>query len=466
MTEVVRGEISKRAFAIRGVIEGFYGPPWSHKERLGFLEFMADHRMNMFVFSPKDEPLLRHDWAEKPDGVWVERIQELRTRASDLGIRFAIALSPGLSIRYSDQDDRSRLIGKLRFFADMGVRDFGLFLDDIPSQLQWPRDQQTFTSLAEAHQSLVIAAHEFLSEIEGSSLMVCPETYWGSGTEPYLAELSRGLPLEIDIMWTGKSICSATLEATDAVVFAETTGRPPLYWDNYSVNDVAMSHELHLGPYERRDPELYNTSRGIIVNAMEMAEASKIAIATVADFLADPFGYDTEDSWVRSIATVTKNAKDAAAFEVFAGNSRSSCLSLSDAEEIDRALAALEFSNISGVLEPGILAMSSLAKKLEDSAEHLLSGDFGNKELISQCRPWLDTFRIGAEILRHLATLAHERQLDSVRASKLEPDFTRLRSTGKRVFGDSLEMFLGHLIRESQVTTTPTTTTTTNNEEQ
>jgi len=455
MTEITAGEISKRAFAIRGVIEGFYGPPWSHIERLDFLEFMADHRMNMFVFSPKDEPLLRHDWAETPDDAWVESIQELRTRAADLGIRFVIAISPGLSIRYSDQDDRSRLISKLRFFADMGVRDFGLFLDDIPSQLQWSRDQQTFTSLAEAHRSLVIGVHECLSEIEGSSLMVCPETYWGSGTEPYLAELSRGLPVEIDIMWTGKSICSATLEAADAITFAETAGRPPLYWDNYPVNDVAMSHELHLGPYERRDPELCNTSRGIIVNAMEMAEASKIAIATVGDFLADPFAYDTEQSWVRGIAAVTKNAQDAAAFEVFAGNSRSSCLSLSDAEEINQALAALEFSNISGVLEPGILAMSDLATKFENSAAHLLSENFVNKKLVSQCRPWLDTFRIGAEILRHLATLAQERQLDSVRASELEPDFTRLRSTGKRVFGDSLEMFLEHLIQESPANTTP-----------
>jgi hyaluronoglucosaminidase len=456
MTQAAKGTTPERTFAVRGVIEGFYGPPWSHEERLDFLKFMADHGMNMFVFSPKDEPLLRYDWAETPDEAWMKSIQELRTRAANLGIRFAIAISPGLSIRYSDQEDRSRLISKLRFFADMGVRDFGLFLDDIPAQLQWPRDQQTFTSLAEAHRSLVIAVHESLSEIAGSSLMICPETYWGSGTEAYLAELSRGLPLEIDIMWTGKSICSATLEVADAITFAETTGRPPLYWDNYPVNDVAMSHELHLGPYERRDPELYNTSRGIIVNAMEMAEASKIAIATAGDFLADPFGYETEQSWVRGIADVTKSAKDAAAFEVFAGNSRSSCLSLSDAEELNQALAALEFSNISGVLEPGILAMSDLARKFEDSAAHLLSESFGNKELISQCRPWLDTFRIGAEILRHLATLAQERQLDSARASEFEPAFTRLRSTGKRVFGDSLEMFLEHLIRESPINDTPT----------
>ncbi|SCX03314.1 protein O-GlcNAcase [Candidatus Aquiluna sp. UB-MaderosW2red] len=449
MRSVQKNYLSEEAFAIRGVIEGFYGPPWSHKERLDFLNFMAQHNMNMFIFSPKDEPLLRYEWAKLPSESWTKRVQELRTRSEELGIRFAVAVSPGLSIRYSNEDDRAKLMGKLHFLANMGVRDFGLFLDDIPSALQWPEDQKTYSSLAQAHRSLVLAVHESLSAIEEFSLMVCPETYWGSGKEQYLAELSQGLPSEINIMWTGKSICSATLEAADALTFAETTGRPPLYWDNYPVNDVAMSHELHLGPYERREPALHNTSRGILVNAMQMAEASKIAIATAGDFLADPYGYESEESWVRAIDKITSNPKDAEAFRAFASNSRSSCLSLSDAREVDQALAALEFSNVSGVIEPGIEAITALANKFEDSSAHLLSENFGNQALIDQCRPWLDAFRIGAEMLRHLAKLAQARQLDSVQASELEPNITRLRATGKRVFGDSLDMFVEHLMSES-----------------
>jgi len=456
MHSIQKNNLSEEAFAIRGVIEGFYGTPWSHKERLDFLSFMAQHNMNMFLFSPKDEPLLRYEWAKLPCESWTERLQELRTHSEQLGIRFAVAVSPGLSIRYSNKDDRARLMEKFHFLANMGVRDFGLFLDDIPAALQWPEDQKAYSSLAQAHRSLVLAVHESLSAIEDFSLMVCPETYWGSGKEQYLADLSENLPADINIMWTGKSICSATLEAADALTFAETAGRPPLYWDNYPVNDVAMSHELHLGPYERREPALHYTSRGILVNAMQMAEASKIAIATAGDFLADPHGYVSEESWVRAIGKITSNPKDAAAFQVFASNSRSSCLSLSDAQEIDQALAALEFSNVSGVIEPGIEAMTALANKFEDSSAHLFSENFGNRALINQCRPWLDAFRIGAEILRHLARLAQARQLDSVQASELEPNITRLRATGKRVFGDSLDMFVEHLISESLASTNPT----------
>jgi len=115
MSAQAHAVVAQRSFDIRGVIEGFYGPPWSHAERLDFLEFMAQHKFNMFVFSPKDEPILRHLWASEPDQEWVERVQELRAKAESLGIRFAVALSPGLSIRYSSEGHRKLLRNKLTF---------------------------------------------------------------------------------------------------------------------------------------------------------------------------------------------------------------------------------------------------------------------------------------------------------------------------------------------------------------
>lgn len=32
-------------FAITGVIEGFYGPPWTHEERLDMLDFFGELRV-------------------------------------------------------------------------------------------------------------------------------------------------------------------------------------------------------------------------------------------------------------------------------------------------------------------------------------------------------------------------------------------------------------------------------------
>lgn len=49
-------------FAVRGVIEGFYGRPWTHEQRLGLIEFIGARGMNTFVYAPKDDPLVRREW--------------------------------------------------------------------------------------------------------------------------------------------------------------------------------------------------------------------------------------------------------------------------------------------------------------------------------------------------------------------------------------------------------------------
>ena len=48
----------------RGVVEGFYGPPWGHADRLSIIEFMGRHGMNLYVYAPKDDPYHRAQWRE------------------------------------------------------------------------------------------------------------------------------------------------------------------------------------------------------------------------------------------------------------------------------------------------------------------------------------------------------------------------------------------------------------------
>jgi hyaluronoglucosaminidase len=38
---------------IRGSIEGFYGPPWTHKDRLSQLEFYGENKQNTYIYAPK-----------------------------------------------------------------------------------------------------------------------------------------------------------------------------------------------------------------------------------------------------------------------------------------------------------------------------------------------------------------------------------------------------------------------------
>src|SRR6476469_1355570 len=143
--------MSGSPFAVRGVIEGYYGPPWTHQQRLDLIGFLGDRGMNTFVYGPKDDPLVRRDWRIAYDGDALQRLGELVHRCRRHGMRFMYCISPGLDIRYSDDAELELLTGKLRSIAALGVDDFGLLLDDIPRELQHPEDRAAFEDLATAH---------------------------------------------------------------------------------------------------------------------------------------------------------------------------------------------------------------------------------------------------------------------------------------------------------------------------
>ncbi len=429
-------------FEIRGVIEGFYGHPWSHQQRLEIIDFLGARGMNEFMYSPKDDPLLREQWRDPYDGAELERLTELVQRCQANGMEMTWCISPGLSIRYSDAADLEALKAKIVSVLTPGLTRIGLFLDDIPRELQYPQDRAAFPDLEAAHIAL---CNEVLGALPADvSLVVCPTEYRGRGTEPSLARLGSSLDPRIDLLWTGRAICSATLDLEDAITFERTARRRPVYWDNYPVNDVAMGYELHIGPYRGRDPQLWQASRGIVANGMELFEASKIPFATIADYVRDPVGYEPESSWRRAMLDVVGEA-DFEAFALFADNVRTSCLSADDAPILDgemgRALFELEY----GDADAGSARLRALADRLLAAADHLLRGPMVNQVLVSEIRPWLAAFETGAQAVSRIADLAAAGRLDEDGPAELAPFLIRLRRARVRVFGDAMEMTLSVL---------------------
>ena len=49
--------------------------------------------------------------------------------------------------------------------------------------------------------------------------------YWGRGDEAYIARLGAAIPGDVDLFWTGRAICSPTLDLDDARRFEATIGR-------------------------------------------------------------------------------------------------------------------------------------------------------------------------------------------------------------------------------------------------
>jgi hyaluronoglucosaminidase len=286
--------VSEGVFRVRGVVEGFYGPPWSHDARLELIDFIAARDMNAYAYAPKDEAKHRARWREPYDVDEVQRFAALATRASDAHVRFGFAVSPGTDIAYASRDDRTALLDKLRALADVGVVWFLLLLDDIPMR----------SGLGAEHAALATALLDTLTLQRPSVAMtLCPTEYVGTQSSAYLSDLAAGLPAEVDVMWTGPTVCSPTITAADARARAAALGgRLPLIWDNYPVNDAGMTRALHLGPYQGRDPQLADAVTGVLCNPMIQPRASKVSVATAAAFLAAPHTYQRDDAWRAAIA--------------------------------------------------------------------------------------------------------------------------------------------------------------------
>jgi hyaluronoglucosaminidase len=279
------------------VIEGFYGPPWAHDARLEVVDFLAARGMNAYVYAPKSDPRHRDRWREPYPAHELAQLADLATRCHDAGTCFGFAVSPGLDIDYGDPADRAALLDKLGAMVDAGVTWLVLAVDDIPNRPGLAAEQAELTAW-------LVGA---LGDRTGSSIRcsLVPTEYVGTRPSPYLSTLAAELPSDVDVFWTGPTVCSPTITGRDARAWRDAIGgRPLLLWDNYPVNDAVMERELHLGAYRGRDASLSDVVDGVLCNPMLQPRASLVALATAAEYLGDPGGYEPDAAWERAIAAL------------------------------------------------------------------------------------------------------------------------------------------------------------------
>lgn len=290
------GAASNRAdptgFERAGVIEGFYGPPWSHQDRIDVLRFMGRVGLNAYIYAPKDDPYHRERWREPYPAVALAQVRELVDTARASGVEFWYAISPGGSMVYADSAEYRALIRKIDAMAALGITRFGLFLDDVLYELLHDADRRAYANSAQAHADL---ANRLLADLRARSaeLVLTPTTYteaWGS--REYLEELGRLVDPAVPFFWTGPDVASPTIARAHAERWLAMTGDRPLWlWDNYPVNDYAR-WRLFLGPLTGRSADLAQRVPAIFANPMNEAHASMIALATLAEYARNPAAYD------------------------------------------------------------------------------------------------------------------------------------------------------------------------------
>jgi hyaluronoglucosaminidase len=287
---------------IRGVIEGFYGTPWTHAERLDLIRFCGDHELNTWVHAPKDDPYHRKLWRDPYPDAELEQLGALVQEAQRNNVDFAYSIAPGLDMVYSSDAELEALVAKCEQVQSVGVRAVQLLWDDVQHELHGPEDEKRYgSSERPSAAAQADVSNRFRAAFAQESLVVCPMSYANTEDTPYRRVFKAELDPEVVLYWTGPEVVSfgITREELDAV--AARFGHELLIWDNYPVNDFAPE-KLFLGPLRGRDPRLaHGRCAGLIANAMLQAVPSKLALATAADWTRDPATYDPLESYERAL---------------------------------------------------------------------------------------------------------------------------------------------------------------------
>jgi hyaluronoglucosaminidase len=265
-------------------IEGFYGPPYAHQERLDLLRWLPSAGFTDYAYGPKDDPFHRDRWREQYPPEQCALLAQTLAVAQEAGLTLTLAVSPGLDWRGAD--DHPALVAKLRQLYDLGVRSLGVYWDDVA-----PGGEEHGRSHG---QGVAAAVAGLPSDVRW--LTVGTDYAMDAGT-PYLRGFAAALPPTVAIAWTGPSVTSPTVPAEVAARLVAELGHPLLLCDNWPVNDLGMSAVLHLGPMPARDPGLREVVAGAGFNMMSLPLATRVGLAVAARHWRDPHE-DREAAWL------------------------------------------------------------------------------------------------------------------------------------------------------------------------
>jgi len=409
---------SKPIFPYRGVVEGFYGRPWSHDERMDSLAWMGAHGMNLYVHAPKDDPWQRSQWRDPyPPEQMAAFADEVR-RALGTGVAWVPSLSPALplipstsvgdgapsrDICFSCPDDFEVLTRKLGSFLALGVRTLMLSFDDTQKVFTHPEDLQSYgtddAAFGAANADLLNRTLVWLlGKHPGTTLLTVAADYSGTQATAYLTAFAGKLDPRVVVMWTGTKVISERVTAADAQAYARIVKRKVLLWDNYPANDLTgnifgIPVKLHLGPYRGRTADLSSALLGVVANPMNEAQASKLGLFEVARFLNDPTTYDPEKAWQAAVRELGGPAWRE--LRLLADNTRSSILDRNESPTFVRLAKALWDAWQS----PDWFApWQSLVAELdaESKAPAGLRASRFNPGFLSEAAPWIDRLETNA----------------------------------------------------------------------
>ena len=394
----------------RGVVEGYYGAPWSFEARCSIFRFMGRNKMNTYIYAPKDDPYHHGHGCYQP---YPERkaaeLRDLIKYARQNHVRFVWAIHPANTVRWHENGGKNQLDGlcrKLQQMYDLGVRDFGVLVDDSGGEIGKAERQVQLTNYILEN---FIRKHADVNQ----TLIMCPTGYNRSWTnEGFLNTLGSGLDKSIPVMWTGDTVVhDITLSGQQWV--NKHVQRPTFIWWNWPCNDFKRSR-LSMGRTYGldTDPDMKNQMSGFVANPMEHAEASKVGLFGVANYTWNIDDFESRTTWEAGMNRLYPMHREA--MRIFCAHN-SYLLPNGHGyfreESVDIAPTAQAFIDSIAADAPDLKAGHILQlefDKMITAARELKHTKNPVAGLCQEIRPWLDQFELvgvaGASVMTAFAT--------------------------------------------------------------
>lgn len=263
-----------------GIIEGFFGTPWSMDSRLALISQLNGDRIGFYIYAPKNDSRLRKNWMNELPENYIRELNILAESAHNRGIKFGIGFSP-LGATKNLEMHLPVLRKQISTFAEKVQLDyFALLFDDMQISLEHEGSLQN---------SIIRECYSIVSK-KNIHLIVCSSYYttdpilekvFGKMPATYYRDLLKDIPADVDLFWTGSKVISTDYTEEDLELATKLLGRKPFIWDNYPVNDGKKASDyIYLQPFTNRQ-NLIRFCSGIAVNPMKQTFLNLIPLANI-----------------------------------------------------------------------------------------------------------------------------------------------------------------------------------------
>ena len=273
-----------------GLIEGFFGRPWSWSEREEAVRFLAPRGFAFYLYAPKADAFLRRRWQEPFPADALKALAGFGETCRAEGVRLGAGFSPFELHLHPETHWQAPFAAKLAELDEAGIEDLFILFDDMRGDVP---------DLAERQADIV----HFAAERTRASRIVCCPSYYSDdpildiafGARPpfYLEQLGRLLDPAVQLFWTGPEVCAREFSPGHLARVAGQLGRKPVLWDNYPVNDGSrMSQHLHLRGFTGRPAPIASHIVAHGVNPASQPILSRIPLLTLAESYRTGESYD------------------------------------------------------------------------------------------------------------------------------------------------------------------------------